>query len=216
VATSALGQCATWRRGGGKCVLPLKADIRQGEFSFFSSQRWRSVVADVWVRSANLQSWIAVTAPFILGLLVHHTTPKGPQFYIAHQNVCARQIRKIGNMKKAKDVDEYITSAPKELQGKLRELRAIIKWAAPKAEERISYGMPYYAYKGRLVYFRHSKNHIGLYVPSPIIDKHKSELEDYETATATVRFHFDKKLPVSLIKKLVKARVKWNGSQKET
>jgi len=56
-------------------------------------------------------------------------------------------------MKKAKDVDEYIAKAPKEVRGKLKELRAIIKSAAPKAEERISYGMPYYRYKGRLVYF---------------------------------------------------------------
>lgn len=48
-------------------------------------------------------------------------------------------------------VDEYIALAPKEVQGKLRELRAAIKTVAPDAEERISYGMPYYAYKGRLV-----------------------------------------------------------------
>jgi uncharacterized protein YdhG (YjbR/CyaY superfamily) len=76
-------------------------------------------------------------------------------------------------MKKAKDVDEYIAKAPKEVRGKLKELRAIIKSAAPKAEERISYGMPYYRYKGRLVYFRLSRAHIGLYVPTPVIEEHK-------------------------------------------
>ena len=87
-------------------------------------------------------------------------------------------------------------------------LGAIIKSAAPKAEERISYGMPYYRYKGRLVYFRLSRAHIGLYVPTPVIEEHKSELKDYETAKATVRFPLEAKLPLALIKKLVKARVK--------
>src|SRR4030067_1135416 len=109
-----------------------------------------------------------------------------------------------------KTVDAYIAAAPKEVQGKLRELRAIIKKAAPKAEERISYGMPYYGYRGRVAYFQFSKNHIGLYIPPPVIQDHKRELERNHTAMATVRFPLDKKLPLALIKKLVKARVKWN------
>ena len=117
-------------------------------------------------------------------------------------------------MKKAKDVDEYIAKAPKEVRGKLKELRAIIKSAAPNAEERISYGMPYYAYKGRLAYFQLWTKHIGLYVPTPVIKEHESELRDYETAKATVRFPLNKKLPVALIKKLVKARVKKNEEGK--
>ena len=112
--------------------------------------------------------------------------------------------------KAPKDVDSYIAAAPKELRAKLRELRAAIRAVAPNAEERISYGMPYYGYLGRLVYFGLSKNHIGLYVPPPIIEEHKSELKGYETSTATVRFPLDKKLPIKLIQKLVKARIKKN------
>ena len=57
-------------------------------------------------------------------------------------------------MKPIKNVDEYIALAPKEVQGRLKELRATIMAAAPNAKERISYGMPYYEYKGRLVYFQ--------------------------------------------------------------
>jgi uncharacterized protein YdhG (YjbR/CyaY superfamily) len=117
-------------------------------------------------------------------------------------------------MKRAKDVDEYIARAPKEVQGKLKELRATIKSAAPKAEERMSYGMPYYAYKGRLAYFRHWKAHIGLYVPTPVIEEHERELRDYETAKATVRFPLEARLPLPLIRKLVKARVEKNEARK--
>lgn len=97
-------------------------------------------------------------------------------------------------MSTVKSVDEYIAQAPKEIQEKLRELRATIKTAAPDAQERISYGMPYYDYKGRLVYFRQWKKHIGLYIPTPIVEEHKSELEGHETTDATIRFPFKSRI----------------------
>src|SRR3989344_6764964 len=106
-------------------------------------------------------------------------------------------------MKRTKDVDEYIANAPKELQSKLRELRKAIRDCAPEAVEKISYGMPYYGYKGRLAYFAYAKKHVGLYVMPPIVANHKKELKKNETITATVRFPLDEKLPVTLIKKLV-------------
>jgi len=112
--------------------------------------------------------------------------------------------------KPPKDVDAYIAGTPKEAQGKLQALRATIRQAAPDAEERISYGMPYYHYKGRLAYFRLWKNHLGLYVPPPVIAESKKELKNYETAKATVRFPLDRPLPVALIKRLIKARMKKN------
>ncbi len=113
-------------------------------------------------------------------------------------------------MNPAHTVDDYIAQAPQEAQDKLQELRAVIRTAAPHAEERISYGMPYYYYKGRLVYFQLWKKHIGLYVPTPVLEEHKSELKGYETTNATVRFPLDEKLPLDLIKKLVEARVRKN------
>jgi uncharacterized protein YdhG (YjbR/CyaY superfamily) len=114
------------------------------------------------------------------------------------------------NEKDTKNVEAYIVGAPKEVRGKLKELRSIIRKTAPDAEERISYAMPYYGYRGKLAYFAAYKKHIGLYVPPPIIEEHKSELKDYKTARATVRFPIDKPLPTSLIKKLIKARMKKN------
>ena len=117
-------------------------------------------------------------------------------------------------MKPVKNVDEYIANAPKEMQVKLIELRGLIRKAAPNAEESISYRMPCYGYKGRVVYFAYTKKHIGLYVPTPVVEEHKNELKGYETAMATVRFPLDKKLPISLIKKLVKARMRKNEAKK--
>lgn len=117
-------------------------------------------------------------------------------------------------MLKPKDVDAYIAAFPKEVQDKLKELRTTIRKTAPNAEEHISYRMPYYSYKGRLAYFAAFNRHIGLYVPLPVIEEHKRELEDYETASATVRFPLDKRLPVLVIKKLIKARMKKNEARK--
>lgn len=113
-------------------------------------------------------------------------------------------------MKKPNSVDEYIASMPSGIQKKLTSLREAIQTTAPSAEEKISYGIPYYGYKGRLAYFRVSKRHIGLYIPPPVVEEHKHELKGYETATSTIRFPLDQDLPIPLIKKLIKARLKIN------
>jgi uncharacterized protein YdhG (YjbR/CyaY superfamily) len=117
-------------------------------------------------------------------------------------------------MRKAKDVDQLIGSAPEAIRGKLIELRKLIRETVPEAKESISYGMAFYDYKGRLVYFGPQKNHIGLYIPPPIIGNHKKELENYGTTKSAVHLSLDEELPASLIKKLVAARVKWNNKSK--
>jgi len=58
-------------------------------------------------------------------------------------------------------VDAYIATAPKAVQPMLHQLRQAIRGAAPKAEEKLSYGMPYYAYHGRLIYFAAHRNMSG-------------------------------------------------------
>jgi uncharacterized protein YdhG (YjbR/CyaY superfamily) len=115
-------------------------------------------------------------------------------------------------MEKAKTVDEYIAKAPKDLRDELEELRNIIKQLAPSAEERISYGMPFYDYKGRLVYFAAMREYIGLYIPPPIIADNAKELEAYVTTKSAIHLPLGK-LPATLIKKLVKARMKHNESK---
>ena len=116
-------------------------------------------------------------------------------------------------MKIAKNVDEYIAKSPKQVQSTLKELRRLIKKLAPTAKERISYGMPFYDYKGRLVYFASAKSYIGLYIPPPIIDRHGRDLKSYVTTKSAIHLPL-KKLPLALIKKLVRARMKYNELQK--
>jgi len=117
-------------------------------------------------------------------------------------------------MQKATNVDQYIKSAPKEIQGKLRQIRSIIKKVAPQAQEKLSYGMPYYGYKGRLAYFAYAKNHIGLYLIPPLIEDNQADLQGYETSKSTLRLPNDKELPLKLIERLIKLGVKNNENKK--
>ena len=114
-------------------------------------------------------------------------------------------------MKPAKDVDEYIALAPKEWQGRLQELREAIKSVAPSAEERISYAIPSYHYKGRLVYFALAKKHIGMYaITSSVLEEYALELKGYVMSKGTIQWPLSEELPIALIKKLVKAQMKKN------
>ena len=70
--------------------------------------------------------------------------------------------------------------------------------------------MPFYHYKGRLIYFRHWKAFIGIYIPPPVIAEHKKELEHYITTVSSVHLPISKQLPVGLIRKLVRSRMKKN------
>jgi uncharacterized protein YdhG (YjbR/CyaY superfamily) len=112
-------------------------------------------------------------------------------------------------------VDAYIKAAPKTVQPMLRDLRQAIKAAAPKAEEKLSYGMPFYEYHGRLIYFAAHRNHVGMY---PIIgrekDRYAKELKPYLAAKATLQFPIGQPLPIALVKKVVKQRAKENEANR--
>lgn len=105
-----------------------------------------------------------------------------------------------------KNVADYIAAAPEAVQPMLRELRETIRAAAPEAEERISYGMPYYHLQGRLVYFRAHARHIGLYPCSPD-EARAAGLGDHVAAKATLQFPLDQPLPLTEIRALLLQRV---------
>lgn len=112
-------------------------------------------------------------------------------------------------------VEEYIALAPKEIQGMLKQIRQLIKAEAPQAEESISYGMPGYKYRGPLVYFGFFKNHLSLFCTgSGITERYRDELKGYKTTKSSIHFPFDQPLPVALIKKVVRIRLKENGAVK--
>ena len=107
-----------------------------------------------------------------------------------------------------KDIDAYIASFPEDVRAILEKVRATIRKAAPGAEETISYRIPTFTLNGNLVHFAAFKNHIGFYPGPTGIEAFKEELSAYEGAKGSVRFPLDKPIPLDLISKIVKFRVK--------
>lgn len=116
----------------------------------------------------------------------------------------------MGKMKAAASVDEYIAAADPKTKKALKDIRKTIKAAAPKAEEVISYQIPGYKYHGMLVFFAAWKNHISLYPAPWKAASLKEEMSAYEGSKGTIKFPLDKAMPLTLIKKMVKYRVKEN------
>ena len=110
-------------------------------------------------------------------------------------------------------VDDYIRAANGDARRKLTAIRRAIREVAPAATERISYGMPHYEYEGRLAWFGLQRNHIGLYLRPPAIQEHPKELEGYVTTKSAVHFPLGRAVDLSLVKKLVRARMKMNEAE---
>ncbi|MDX6303053.1 MAG: hypothetical protein QOI77_22 [Blastocatellia bacterium] len=113
----------------------------------------------------------------------------------------------------AKNVDEYLAGVPKEARATLEKLRKTIKAAAPMASEGISYQMPMYKHHGMVVGFAAFKNHCSIFPGAAVMDAYQEELKPYETSKGTIRFPANKPLPATLVKKLVRARIKENEAR---
>jgi len=107
------------------------------------------------------------------------------------------------------NVTAYIAGAPQAARAHLRTFRRIVREAAPKAEEKMSYGMPYYSYHGRLAYFAYFRDHVSLFAMPPLA-AYRKQLGKHLTGASTIRFSFDERLPIGLLRKIVKARAKRN------
>jgi uncharacterized protein YdhG (YjbR/CyaY superfamily) len=110
---------------------------------------------------------------------------------------------------KVNEVDLYLAALPDDFRLALERVRKAIKEAAPLAEEVMSYGLPTYKYKGSLIHFGAAKAHCAIY-GSTVIAGLEEEMAPYITSKGTMRFTPDKPIPLTLIKKMVKARVKEN------
>jgi len=110
---------------------------------------------------------------------------------------------------KINTVDEYIAGFPGNIQAILKQVRTVIKQAAPQATESISWEMPAYKLNGKpLVYFAGHKKHIGFYPVPSGIEAFKNELAEYgQSGKGTARFPYDKPMPLDLIKRIVEYRI---------
>ena len=116
-------------------------------------------------------------------------------------------------------IDEYIAACDRSVRPILKELRRVIRGAAPRAEEVISYRMPAFKQNGVLIYFAAFKNHIGLFPPVSGDAKLEKAVGPYRGPKGNLKFPLDRPIPYPLIRSIVRHKVKQNlvkGAPKAT
>jgi uncharacterized protein YdhG (YjbR/CyaY superfamily) len=109
----------------------------------------------------------------------------------------------------ASTIDEYIETFSKDKQLVLKQIRNLINKIAPHAEESISYAMPAFKINEKpLIYFAGYKNHIGLYALPSTNKAFNEELAKYNYGKGSIQFPLDKPMPLTLITKIIKYRMK--------
>jgi uncharacterized protein YdhG (YjbR/CyaY superfamily) len=124
---------------------------------------------------------------------------------------CARG----GDVPSSKDdpdaVDEYLASLPDDERNALQELRKLIEATVPEVQERISYGTTVmFALKRDLVGLGAQKKHLSFFIMSPeLAGAMQEQIEQtHRLSGATIHFNPDAPLPASLVKELLRARLK--------
>lgn len=111
----------------------------------------------------------------------------------------------------AKTIDEYLARVEPEQRAVLEALRQVVRKAAPKAEETITYGIAAFRQNGFLIGFAASAKHCSLHpMNNHTVADFAADLAGYSTSTGTIRFTPDKPLPAALVRKIVKARIAEN------
>jgi len=105
-------------------------------------------------------------------------------------------------------VDEYIASAPKEVQEKLIELRSILKEVVPHANETIKWGSPVFEEKRILFAYSAFKNHLSFMPTQSSMIPFENELAEYVTGKDTIQLPYNKPLDKTLIQKIAAYRAK--------
>lgn len=120
-------------------------------------------------------------------------------------------MKRIPHESGSEHVDAYIAKCPKNIQVKLKQIRAAIKEVAPGATETTSYFQmpgyyyPGYDYNGMFAWFGLQKSYIRLLLRPPTLQKFEKELAGYAATKAALHLPLDREVPVPLVKKLVKA-----------
>jgi len=111
-------------------------------------------------------------------------------------------------------VDSYLAEVPLEARATLEQLRQTIKAVVPRAVEVISYQIPTFKLDGRmLVSYAAFKDHCSFFPGAAPIKAHQDELKSYQTSKGTIRFPTSKPLPATLVRKLVRTRIKENEAR---
>lgn len=105
-------------------------------------------------------------------------------------------------------VDQYIASAPENAQPHLRKLREVLQRVAPKAQETIKWGNPFFVEPRFLFAYSAHKNHVSFAPSAEALEAFRDELGQFDTTKHFLKIPYDKPLPETLIRKIAKHRLK--------
>ncbi len=119
-------------------------------------------------------------------------------------------------MKAYKTIDEYIVSFPPDIQEKLQRIRAVIRNAAPDAEEAIRYGIPTFRLNGsNLVHFAAFKDHLSFFPTSSGVAKFQRELSSYKLSRGTIQLPLSEPVPYDLVERITRFRIEETREKKK-
>ena len=109
----------------------------------------------------------------------------------------------------AAEIDDYLAELEEPARGTLEALRRSILAVVPDAEECISYGLPGFRVRGKVVAgFAAFKKHLS-YLPhsGAVLAGLGDRLEGYEHTSGSLHFPADQPLPDELVRALVEAKL---------
>jgi uncharacterized protein YdhG (YjbR/CyaY superfamily) len=119
-------------------------------------------------------------------------------------------------MDRVRSVEDYVAQVPEPARTRLSQLRAAIRSSVPRgATEIISYRMPAFKHGRVLVWYGAFTNHVSLFPGGAVLGRFEGDLADFTTRKGTVQFPLDRRLPIALIKRIVRARVAESAAAKK-
>ena len=111
-----------------------------------------------------------------------------------------------------RSIDAYLKALPADQRAALQRVRKAILATCPDAEEVISYGMPAFKWNGILLYMAAATHHCAVYgAISSVVAADKALYAKFLSSKGTLKFTPAKPLPLTLIRKLVKGRMRENA-----
>jgi uncharacterized protein YdhG (YjbR/CyaY superfamily) len=112
-------------------------------------------------------------------------------------------------VERPKSVDAYFASLPDGQRAALQKLRETIATAVPSAEQAVAWSMPAFRLDGKaFVGYAAFKDHYSFFpMSAAAIEAHRDALGEHATGKGTISFGYDERLPVGLVKKIVKTRL---------
>jgi uncharacterized protein YdhG (YjbR/CyaY superfamily) len=110
--------------------------------------------------------------------------------------------------KRPATIEAYIAAAPAAGQPHLRKLHALLRAAAPKAQEAIKWGVPFFVEPRFLFSFSAHKAHLD-FAPSPeLLRRYVERFGEYRSTRHMLQVRYDQPLPEALIRTMAKERVR--------